>query len=54
MMRIWSGGRNRGIIPVEPKDICDVACKGNEAIFKDVLIAIQLEYKIRNNNNRAR
>ena len=46
-------GRYKVIIPVEPKYICDVCRKGNEAVLEDVLLVIHLEYRISNNNNRA-
>ena len=50
-MRIGSGRRYGVIVPVESKDICDICCKGNKAIFEDVFLAIQLEYIISNIDN---
>ena len=51
MLSIGSGGWRGVIIPVKPKNIGDFVCKWNEAIFKDVLLAIQLEHKISNKDH---
>ena len=46
-----SGRRYGDIISVKPKYSSDLFPKGNEAIFKDVLLAIELEHKIRNKDH---